>query len=104
MPGDPLEQRRAVGPPRLTPAKEQDSAQIVAVRLDPCVRARKAAHDPLTARRKRTKPGRPFDRVGQDQMDMAPAFSNAAMLPSKGSDGPRKRVEGGDTSGREQEG
>src|SRR3546814_7419265 len=77
MPGDPLEQRRAVGPPRLTPAKEQDSAQIVAVRLDPCVRARKAAHDPLTARRKRTKTGRPFDRVGQDQMDMAPAFSRS---------------------------
>src|SRR3546814_10116671 len=95
MPGDPLEQRRAVGPPRRTPAKEQDSAQIVAVRLDPCVRARKAAHDPLTACRKRTKTGRPFDRVGQDQMDMAPAFSHAAMLRSKGSDGQRERVEGG---------
>ena len=95
MPGDPLEQRRAVGPPRLTPAKEQDSAQIVAVSLDPCVRARKAAHDPLTARRKRTKTGRPFDRVGQDQMDMAPAFGHAAMLRPKGSDGQRERVEGG---------
>src|SRR3546814_17543337 len=45
--------------------------------------------------RKGTKTGRPFDRVGQDQMDMAPAFGHAAMLRPKGSDGQRERVEGG---------
>src|SRR3546814_4839820 len=77
---DACERRRALGPPRLAQAKEQESEQTAAPRLDPGLRAQKAAHDPLASRRKRTKTRRPFDGIGQDQMDMAPAFGHAAML------------------------
>ena len=99
-PRDPFEQRRAVGSSRLAPAKKQHAGQIVALGLDPRVGARKAANDPRMTCGKRAETGRPFDRVGQDQMDMAPAFGHAAMLRAERSGRQRERIGGGAISAR----